>query len=153
MKPAYRIALFCGAIPLACGTFIFVLWLVTRWDWLMAAGLATIIGGVFVFLIGTIALACYHELAVRSPEVTPRQLRFRTLAAVGLLLSNFPIAVGYAASANAVKTCYTVAIHNRSRQPLDHVRVIGGGCDLDFGTIEARGISPTSVLDSRDRKT
>jgi hypothetical protein len=136
MRRAYQIALFCGAFPLTCGTLVFLLWLVTRWDWLMTAGIVTIIGGLQVFLIGNIALAWYRGLALRSPEVTPRQLRFRTLAAVGLLLSNFPLAVGYAVAANAVITCHTVVVHNASRQPLDNVRVVGGGCDVGFGKVQ-----------------
>ena len=131
MKLAYQIAVFCGAFPMACGTSLFAL-ARTRWDWLMTAGLLTIFGGVAVFFVGTIALAHYRWLALRSPEMTPRRLRFRTLAAVGLLQSNFPLAVGYAAAAIAIDRCYTVVVHNASRQPLHHVQVVGGGCRRGF---------------------
>ncbi|SIO67317.1 hypothetical protein SAMN05444166_8332 [Singulisphaera sp. GP187] len=42
MSPYYKISLICGATPLFVGIAIFLLWLITRWDWLMAAGLLTL---------------------------------------------------------------------------------------------------------------
>ena len=42
MNRAYWVALICGAIPLVAGVSIFLLWLMTRWDGLMAAGIYTL---------------------------------------------------------------------------------------------------------------
>ena len=59
MNRAYRIALICGVVPLTVGIFIFILWLVTRWDWLETAGLITIVGGCASFPVGMMALGYY----------------------------------------------------------------------------------------------
>ena len=92
VKQAYRVALFCGAIPLIVGVSIFLLWLVTRWDWLMLAGVFTIYGGIGLFLIGSVALANYFRLGWRTPELLRRSLWRSTLGCAGLLLSNFVVA-------------------------------------------------------------
>ena len=135
MNRAYRLALVCGAFPLLIGVSIFVLWLITRWDWLMMAGIFTFYGGVAVFLVGVLALAHYCWLAFRMPNIPRRRLWLSTLACAGLLLLNFPVAGGIAAAAIAIETCYTVVVHNASHQPLENVRVFGGGCDAHLGAI------------------
>lgn len=135
MKWAYRIAVFCGAFPLVCGTVVFLLWLITGWRWLWGAGVMTIAGGVTFFFIGVIALAIYYSLAFDSRALTPRRLRSSTLFSVALLLSNFPAAAGFTVAAIAIDTVYTVVVHNASRHSLDAVTVVGGGSDKDFGAI------------------
>jgi hypothetical protein len=49
MKLFYGVALVCGAVPLIAGILIFLLWLITHWNWLMMAGIITLYGGL-VFL-------------------------------------------------------------------------------------------------------
>lgn len=140
MNRAYRVALICGALPLLVGVLIFLVWLITRWDWLMMAGIFTLYGGVAVFFIGAIALVRFFWLAVRTPELPRRGLWLSTLGCAALLLSNFAVAGGITASVIAIETRYTVVVHNTSRQPLSGVRVFGGGCEADFGTIPPGGI-------------
>ncbi len=135
MSLAYRIALACGALPLLVGVSIFVLWTATRSTWLMAAGLYTVYAGMAVVLVGGIALARYYRTASRAAGVSPRRLRLSTCAAGLLLLSNFPVAGGIIAAVIAIETCYTVVVHNASNEPLDDVRVFGGGCDESLGRI------------------
>jgi hypothetical protein len=89
MNRAYRNALLCGACPLVVGVTIFLLWLVTRWDWLILAGLCTIVGGVVAFLIGAFSLAIYFWFGWQTPELPRRKLWRSTLGCAGLLLSNF----------------------------------------------------------------
>jgi len=140
MNRAYRVALICGALPLLVGVSIFLLWLITRWDWLMMAGIFTLYGGVAVFFIGSIALARFCWLAFRMPELPRRRLWLSTLGCGTLLLSNFAVAGGITASVIAIETHYTVIVHNTSQQPLSGVRVFGGGCEADFGTIPSGGV-------------
>src|SRR6185312_7690842 len=125
MSRAYRVAMICGAVPLLVGLAIFLLWLITRWGWLMLAGVFTLYAGVVAVALGIIGLAM-------SPEV--RRARPR-LACAALLLVNFPVAFAICYAAVAVKTGYTVVVHNDSQKSLDRVRVSGGGCDVSFGTI------------------
>jgi hypothetical protein len=139
MNPAYRVALICGALPLLTGVSIFLLWLVTRWEWLMFAGVFTLYGGLAVFCIGALALARFCWLAFRTPEQPRRRLWLSTLGCAALLLSNFPVAVGIVSSVLQIETRYTVTVRNGSPQPLSGVRVFGGGCEADFGTIPPGG--------------
>jgi hypothetical protein len=137
---AYRFALICGALPLLVGVLIFLMWLITGWDWLMMAGMFTLYGGVAVFFIGAIALVCFFWLAFRTPELPRRRLWLSTLGCAALLLSNFAVAGGITVSVIAIETRYTVVVHNTSQLPLSGVRVFGGGCEADFGTIPPNGI-------------
>lgn len=135
MNGAYRVALICGTLPLLVGVSIFVLWLVTRWDWLTLAGFYTLFGGVVIFLVGVVALACYCGQAFQAPNLPRRRLWLSTIACAGLLLSNFPVAGGIIVAVAAIESRYTVTIHNASQQPLNDVRVFGGGCDESLGSI------------------
>ena len=135
MNGAYRVALFCAAFPLLVGISIFVLWLTTRWDWLMVAGWFTICGGLVFFFVGLASLGCYCGLALRKADESRRHIWLSSIACAGLLLSNIPIAAGITTAAVAILTRYTVVIHNDARQAMDDVRVFGGGCEAAFGTI------------------
>lgn len=140
MNRACQVALICGALPLLVGILIFLMWFITRWNWLMMAGMFTLFGGVAVFFIGAIALVCFFWLAFRTPELPRRRLWLSTLGCAALLLSNFAVAGGITASVIAIETRYTVVVHNTSQLPLSGVRVFGGGCEADFGTIPPNGI-------------
>jgi hypothetical protein len=135
MNRSYRVALICGACPLLIGISIFMLWLITRWDWLMLAGILTLYGGAAILLVGVLALARYGWLVFRTPAVPRRRRWLSTLVCAGLLLLNVPVAGGIAVAAIAIETRYTVVVHNASRQPLEDVRVFGGGCDESLGNI------------------
>lgn len=143
MRRAYRIALFCGALPLVVGVSIFLLWLITRWNWLMMAGLFTLYGGVAISFIGIVSLALFCWLAYRAPE-RPRRLWISTFACAALLFSHFPAAAGIIATVIAIETRYTVVVHNASQQPLGDVRVFGGGCVANFGTIPPGSVARRS---------
>lgn len=150
MNRAYRVALICGASPLLVGVSVFLLWLVTRWDWLMAAGMLTLYGGVAIFLVGALALARFCWLAFRSPDPRGRRPWLSALACAGLLLVNVPVAGGIVAAAIAIETRYTVVVHNTSPQPLESVRVFGGGCDESLGSIPPGGFARRSFWIQRD---
>lgn len=139
MNRSYRVALFCGAFPLLVGVSIFVLWLVTRWNWLMVAGIGTLYGGVAIVLVGVVALVRFYWLATRAPGLPSRQLWRSTVACSGLLLVNFPVALGITVASVAIATRYTVVIHNGSQQPLTNARVFGGGFDHTWSSIPPGG--------------
>lgn len=125
----------CGALPLAAGTSVFLLWLVLRWGWLMTAGAHIVCGGSVLFVVGAVVLAGFWVRARRAPEFPrPRLLRL-TVAAALLLAANFPAAAGIIVAAMAVQTCYVAVIENRSPAVLNAVRITGGGCEVVFGHI------------------
>ena len=142
----------CGVLPLLVGISLFLLWLITRWDWMKMAGIFTLYGGVAVFFIGAIALARFCWLAFRTPEFSRRRLWLSTLGCAALLLSNFAVAGGITASVIAIETRYTVIVHNTSQQALSGVRVFGGGCEADFGTIPPGGVVRRSFWIQHDGK-
>jgi len=144
MNRAYRVALICGAVPLVFGVSIFLLWLITHWVWLMMAGIFTLYSGLVIFAVGIIALARFHSLALRTPDTLRRRLRLSTLACAGFLLSNLLVAGAIISTVVSAETGYTVVIHSTSQQPLDRVRVFGGGCNASFGSIPPKGIARRS---------
>jgi hypothetical protein len=144
MSRWYRVALACGLVPLLVGVAIFSLWLITRWQWLMLAGMVTIYGGVALFCIGFVALAVYCWSALRLPDVSGKRLLFSTLGCAATLLSNFAVAAGIIVAAITIETRYTVVVHNASGRPLEHVRVFGGGCDCYIGSIPPSGTTQRS---------
>ncbi|MGW8257748.1 MAG: hypothetical protein ACWGMZ_09715 [Thermoguttaceae bacterium] len=140
MNRAYRVALACGVLPLLVGVSIFLLWVSTGWQWLVVAGIVTLCGGVAIFLVGIIALTWYCWLALHTLDISKRRTWLSTFACAGLLLSNFPVAGGIIVAAIAIETRYTVVVHNTLQQPLDDVRVFGGGCEVTFGAISPGGV-------------
>jgi hypothetical protein len=140
MNRAYQVALACGVLPLLVGVSIFVLWVSTGWNWLVAAGIFTLYGGVGVFLVGVIALVWYCRLALRTRGMPRRRVWLSTIGCAGLLFSNFPVAGGIIVAVIALGTRYTVVVHNTLQQPLEDVRVFGGGCEVAFGTLSPGGV-------------
>ncbi|HEX5138280.1 MAG TPA: hypothetical protein VFY93_14995 [Planctomycetota bacterium] len=134
MKGAYRAAIVCGLLPLVVGTSIFLLWVVTRWEWLMGAGLFALFFGLALFAVGVLALARYCWVALRMPEPPPRPWLKAALAAI-LLLSNFPAAGTIIWKVDDLCSRYTVVVRNGTGAAIEDVRVSGGGCEAVFGAI------------------
>lgn len=133
----YRTAILCGAIPLATGTTIFLLWLMTHWPWLMPAGIVTIYLGVPLVFFGIMTMTEYWASATNSG--IPRRTRIlRVLLCLGLLLVNFPAAYGIVLAVNDIQTSYRVTIRNNSSKPLENVELLGPGCEEQIGTVLPR---------------
>jgi hypothetical protein len=139
MNRAYRIALFCGATPLIVGSSIFVLWFFARWEWLKLAGAGTLVAGALSGLAGVALLSWSYAQAREQPELTHAQAILATLRGLALLFVNFPAAAGILYAVEVIETAYAVEVQNQSAQPLDSVRVYGGGCDISFGVIPPHG--------------
>ena len=120
---------------MAAGTSVFLLWLVLRWDWLMAAGAYIIGGGCVLFVVGVVVLLGFLVRARLSRWFPRPRLRRMTVAAALLLLANFPAAAGVLVAVGKVESCYSVVIENHSPAMLEAVRVSGGGCEIDFGRL------------------
>jgi hypothetical protein len=92
MNRAYRVALICGAIPLLVGISMLMLWLITRWDGLMMAGIYSPYCGVTIFLVGVLALARFCWLAVRTPNIQRQIYKISAiLTFLPVLRSTFPM--------------------------------------------------------------
>jgi len=174
VKGAYRVALFCGAVPLLLGTSVFALWLVTRAEWLMAVGAFVLFGGLACFGVGVLALARFCWVGLRGGDPPPRFWATTTLCAV-VLLSNFPAAGLILRKVIAIETRYTVVVRNETAEPLVGVHVTGGGRVyaafgevapgksvtrafriLDNGPLEIHSEGATSTIDgyvTRDEST
>jgi len=135
MTLAYRIVLICWALPLIAGVAIFVLWLLTRWEGWVLAGVVNLYVGLAGVIIGGVALVVFCWLG--QPTLEPLAGRTRRRAIVGglLLVSNFPVAAAIIAAVVAIESLYTVVVHNASPAPLDQVRVSGGGVEVSFGSL------------------
>lgn len=136
MNAAFRVSLICAALPLTAGLAIFATWLATRWDWLALAGVFTIYGGLASVSVGVLALGWGLWLARSRPDHDRQRPRLSAFTCGLLLLANFPVAAGLTYSAVQIESAYTVVIMNSSAAALRDVHVIGGGCDVSFGTIQ-----------------
>jgi len=145
MNRSYRIALVCGALPLVTGISIFLLWLLTRWQWLMIAGFITVIGGIALFLTGVVMLANYCWIAFRTPGLSKRRVWWLSAGSTVLLFSNFVAAGGIIRIVIGLETRYVVSVRNDSSQPLMNVMLTGGGCDIRFGTVPSGGFEVCSA--------
>ncbi len=110
----------------------------------MIAGILALAAGPVMCAFGFLNLSHFHWLARREPDHSPRRRRLAVFWCGSLLLANFPAAGSILAAVIAIETAYTVVIHNASAQPLESVRVRGGGCDVDFGSIPPRGVARRS---------
>lgn len=125
----------CGALPLMIGVIIFGLWVWTRSDGLISAGIFTIYGGLASFALGSLSLFSYILAARKSAEF-PRPLVWRSaLKASALLLSNFPAAFAIVVAAILIETRYTVTIQNQTSSSATDLRIHGGGCDIAIANV------------------
>jgi hypothetical protein len=130
-----RIAWFCGACPLLVGISIFVLWLITHWQWLMMAGLITICGGIALIAIGMIALVYGRWNDPLALAWHGKRFWMGTIGCVMLMSSNIPVAAGLVTVVVALETRYTVVVCNASQQPLEKIHIFGGGVDRKLDAI------------------
>ena len=129
------IAKLCGALPLIVGATIFGLWVWTRSDGLMFAGLFTIYAGLASFALGALSLLAFVRASRKSAEIS-RPLVWRSTLKVGaLLLSNFPAAIAIVVAAVCIETRYTVTILNEAGSSATDVRIHGGGCEISIGSV------------------
>jgi hypothetical protein len=137
-----KIARLCALFPLFTGVFIFGLWLLTYWDWLMLAGWFTVLGGLLLFLAGSIALLLY----VRQSKKTQTPYARNTWKTGGLLLANFPVALAIMGYVGYLMFGYWITVANHSPQPVEVTLTdplfVPGPETLPFGTVAA-GASET----------
>lgn len=133
MKNPLQIALLCWAIPLVLGLSIFGCWLANEDPTWMLAGLGVIGLGCLLFVVGMIALVYQWQRASRNtgPDISKRPI----LWTGALLLSNFPVALGMTMAAITWAGRYQISIHNNSSQPLNDIRIFGGGCDIRLDSL------------------
>ncbi len=135
MTRCHTIALFCGSFPLGFGLSIFILWLGTRWSWLIFAGIFALFIGFALFSVGAGRLFYFHDHNARPRGMSKFRFWAPTIACIALLLSNFLVAGGIIIAVLAIQTCYTVTVQNASGHRVDHARLFGGGEDDLIGSI------------------
>jgi hypothetical protein len=128
----YYTALVCGLAPLVIGVSIFLLWLVTRWDWLAIAGLLTIAGGL---LSETIGLGCLITFAIwswKSPDRPP--IGRRVLIALASFWINFPVLFAIFFAVEYFDSTPHLKISNQG-PTIDRFFLSGACADAAFGPI------------------
>jgi hypothetical protein len=131
----FRIAIYCALLPLVTGILIFAAWILSGWQWLMLAGLYTIVGGIVCFFVGCIVLNVHVVRAFRrAPQSRRSTKRAGTLVGI-LLLSNFPIAILCAWTALSIDGAYLVTVVNTSGSPLDSFVLSGPGLSVELGPL------------------
>ena len=111
---SYRVAVACGAIPLVTGIGVFLLWVPTRWEFFVAAGIVTIGAGLVLFTIGVITLGYFVWTSWRAGQIARARMWRLTLACGALLLVNFPVCAAIGMAVSVISSLYTVTITNES---------------------------------------
>lgn len=111
----YRLGLISALLPLVTGAVILVAWLVTRQNWLMMAGIYTIICGLILFSMGVVAIIVIARLAKKQGLPCKKKIILLTC----LLLLNFPVAMGMTHYALNILSEYKVLIVNNSNESAD----------------------------------
>jgi hypothetical protein len=130
-----------GAVPLAMGVSIFLLWLVTEWRWLPFLGILTLYGGCGAVLLGLAMLAYWFRARIRSGDLERERLTGRAVIVGCVLLVNFPAAAGIIWMTVRIATTYTVTVQNRGAAPLRSAVVSGGGVSVRFEEISPHSIA------------
>ncbi len=96
MSKKYRLILDCALFPLLTGTTIFLSYVISHQEWLMSAGIITIIVGLLLFVIGAVNIV----INIFSSKEAAHLKKIAALSC--LLLMNFPVALGMTLYANNV---------------------------------------------------
>ena len=92
----YRVAQLCWVVPLTIGVLVTLLFVLTRAEFFALFGFVTLFGGAALFGIGAICLVMFRAL-LRNCSTDDRRLwSKRAWILFGLMLLNFPIALGCA---------------------------------------------------------
>ena len=130
-----RFALRVAAVPLALGVGIYLLWLPTRWDGLVTAGMIALYVGAAGVTLGAVALAVDLGQFARRGASARGVLR-RAAAPVGLFALTVATGVGTATLALAQVTGYVVVLRNHSAVPVERFEVTGGGIRHEWRDVE-----------------
>jgi Ca2+/Na+ antiporter len=88
----HKIAQFCGLIPLGFGTFVFLMFLLTRSPQFAILGFFTILAGVCLALIGIVCAIVYLFQASRTAEDERLQAQQKGHRDIRIILANFLVA-------------------------------------------------------------
>lgn len=135
MSRALKITIWCGIVPLCFGIGIFLLWLLTRMDFLMSAGAVTACVGFWIVCVGAVSLAVFIFQSVKS-GVPWKVVNRKAGLPAGLLVSNFIAFAMIFTAVIYIETAYIITVKNDSSLPIESLEVYGGGVQIDFGKID-----------------
>src|SRR5258706_4106758 len=133
--PWLKTPLLLGGAPLAAGISVFLLWLVTRWQWLILVGLCVLCAGLVSVIAGLIGVGIAIMKMVRT-GIWSRRLMANTAIVAMILTVNFPIAGGTVWSVINLLTQYRVVVRNQASDPIERAALNGGGISVPIGEIK-----------------
>ena len=131
-----KVPLVFGAAPLTIGISMFLLWLITGWQWLELVGIFVLYTGFASVVSGLVLLALWVLRRIRSGDWAREQLMGRTIFAAIVLVINFPAAGLILWTTYNLSTRYTVVVRNYGSASIESGAITGGGVSLEIGSIE-----------------
>ena len=147
---AYRLALFCGAAPLAVGTVALLGYLFTRHSGFAGLGFFTVPGGVLLFVLGCAALLYYISTVWRRGERLGQAGRRRSATAATILFLNFPTAALYWYVGIDAVSRHRFVITNASGTAVDSFVITADGKPVELGPIAAGAVVKFSFVPTAD---
>lgn len=114
MNRPYALSLFLGALPLVLGSAIFGMWVLTRAEPWIAAGLGIIGLGALVVPVAVLCLVLGFDNFRREARLTAGALAWRVFGSLSLILVNFPAAFGYVIAAILLEERCVVVLTNET---------------------------------------
>ena len=130
-----HVALVFALTPLATGFAVFVPWCIFRSDWLMFAGLITIVLGLGAFFAGVLCLIAYLQESARDRTVPFRSVLAKSVVCGALLLANFPACAGILWAVDYIMSAQVIVVVNKTEATLESFELLGPGFEGEFGPI------------------
>lgn len=129
MNGLYKFAKACALIPIFVGIVALIVGLFDQNEGGSNLGaIATAFLGLGLLPLGLLSIIGYYW----KSELPRQQIKSNTLKAVGLFFVAGAVVAGLLALAGR----YTVEIQNATQHPLNNVRILGAGVDVEIGTIK-----------------
>ncbi len=136
MKILWTIAILCGALPLAAGIAIFILFYFFQTAWLVSAGILNLEVGTISVAVGLLCLTIYAGYLYKKSIFKENGKKIiRTYA---LLLANFPVALILVSAGSDLMSVSTVKIQNNSSSAISDISLQGPVSRHDIGMVSPK---------------
>jgi hypothetical protein len=133
---SWRLAIIAGVTPLVAGILTFIVWYITRAEWLMVTGIFIIYAGLGFFCLGLLSIGVFSYIAIKARV---KRWVLKSALVIILLVSNFPVAFGLMSAAIYIVSVSVILVDNQSDHVVEKIMLFDpAGNSYSFGPVTAR---------------